>query len=355
MRYLGNPISAASCLMQRLLWLAVALGGCSAEPVPETPAPDAEGTPPVYYLFEIHMHNLGLENNQASFNAISSCMLDVAKVFEEHQVRVAWGVMEHFALAVEKFETQESNLFRQLETHGHEIGVHSLAYDQDASAIMPRVGFAPKYSAPGFEGGTRPQQLKLVDELFLSHDYKILTGNFTQRPLDRVSAWQPSFDPSRQFTDEDGANDVLAVNQQGMGWVGANDLDYVRSEEFSKLNRITPWARFFADTKPGNMTVYNVAMHEDLFTTGPKMRDALKRIAELFPADEPVDEAKKAQAWRDLCLRDDCFAYDTECSTDALSALDSYLAETIDPLIDSGKVASRSYSELHDIYFGEGQ
>jgi hypothetical protein len=331
-----------------LCLLTVLAGACSSDP--EQKAVDAATTPPVYYLFEIHLHNLGLESSQTAFGAICSCMVDLAKVFEKHSVKASFGVMQHFALAVEKHQTKESNVFRQLETHGHEIGVHSLAYDQDATAIIPRIGFAPKYSAPGFEGRPRPEQLKLIQDLFLSQGYKILAGNFTAKPLDRVSAWQPSFDPNKQFTDQDSLNPVMAVNQQGMGWVGSNDLDAVRPEEFARLNQTTPWAPFFEEAKSGKVTVYNVAVHEDLFTTGPKMRDALKTLAEKFPSDDPTTQPQKRQAWTELCLKSDCFAYDDECSTAALSALDRYLTETVDPLIKSGKVVSKTYSEIYDVF-----
>ena len=78
----------------------------------------------------------------------------------------------------------------------------------------------------------------------------------------------------------------------------------------------------------------------------------MKQIGDLFPNNDPAPLAHKAQAWQEICLKTDCFAYDTECSADALSALDHYLTETIDPRIQSGKGVSKSYSEIYDLYAG---
>lgn len=172
---------------------------------------------------------------------------------------------------------------------GHEVGVHSLAYNQDASPIMARLGLSPKYCAPGFESmGSQQERMKLIQDIFIPYDYKIITGNFTiPDPLDRIIAWQPSFETEKSFLEEDPQNDVLAINQQGMGWVGSNDLDCVGAEQFTKLNQSTPWELFLEKAKSGQVTVYNVAVHEDLFTTGPKMREALATLNEQFPSADP--------------------------------------------------------------------
>lgn len=318
------------------------------------------------------MHNLAVPENEDVFNNISQCMLRLGETFQKHDVKVSWGVMEYFAEAIKKFQTKENNLLRELERMGHEIGVHSIAYEQDPSDILINdLGFEPEFSCPGIM--TQPDfnsQLKLIEDVFLSRDYRILTGHFGwagYSDYELIYAWQPSLNPAvADFTHQDPNSSILAINQQGGGWVGANDVDMAGAGHFKALQTNSRMNHFIENSGRGDIIVYPVAVHEDLFTTGQLMRDASEKLEEEYPLsecqDNPVLMQQRKSYWEDICLKthcdsegncaDQCVARDTSCSDSAIQALDNYLTEVMDPLMAEGKIVSKTYSEIYDIYFG---
>ena len=80
---------------------------------------------PVYYTWEIHIHNIVAPDDSVAFDNICEGLRRTAKIFENHNIRVNWGVMQDFAEAVVKYQTSENNIFIELENMGHEIAGHS--------------------------------------------------------------------------------------------------------------------------------------------------------------------------------------------------------------------------------------
>jgi hypothetical protein len=304
----------------------------------------------VNVLFEIHLHNLIVHEDPAVYGDISDCVLRIGEVLAEHNVKASWGVMEGFATAAAQYEIQEDNVLRDLEALGHEIGMHSLAFDQDPTDVLKeQLGFDPVYSCPGFGGSpTHDEALMVIEQVAVAQGYRMLTdhlGWIAYAPhddLELIHAWQPSLDPGDgDFTAADPDTDLLMVNQQGGGWVGARDVDTIDASHFAQLQVNAPLDYFLENTEEGKLTVYPVTCHEDLFTTGPLIQAA---IAEMLASGGTAD-------WSDLCLADDCDLRDEECSEAALDALDVYLTDVIDPLMAEGKVVSRTYGELYQLYF----
>ena len=309
---------------------------------------------PIYYTWEIHIHNIVAPNESVAFNNICEGLRRTARIFENHNIKVNWGVMQNFAEAVVKYQTSEDNIFIELENMGHEIGGHSLGYYEDPSEILiNRLGFTPKYFNLGVATVNNfKEQLKLIQNVFLSHNYKIMSDSYSwlsnSPGFDKLTyIWQPSFDPAvgNLFT-SDPNNEVIAINIQGNGWQGGRDIDIVNEGNFEILKVLL--IKFIENSKNGKINVFPIGSHFDVFTTGPLMQEVVATInsLELSRADPAV-----IRNYMQNSLRNNYDFKDIDFSESAISALDNYLTEVIDPLMQKGIIISKTYSEIYEIYF----
>jgi len=310
----------------------------------------AECDAQVNYLWEIHMHNLILHEDEEVYAEISDCVLRIGEVLQSHGVKASWGVMEKFAEAAMLHDATEDHVFSALEAMGHEIGMHSIGYTEDPTEVLTsHFGYSPRYSCPGFSSAPEFEgQLAIIEDMAIDQGYTIVTdhlawlGDASHDDLDLIYAWPPSLDPEiGDFTVEDPSSGLMMVNQQGGGWVGARDVDVIESRHFEMLEVNSPLEHFVEHAVGDSPVVYPVTLHEDLFTTGPLIQQALEELL-----------ASGGEAnWNQLCLADDCDLKDEQCSDEALATLDTYLTEVVDPRIASGELVSRTFGEIFDEYF----
>lgn len=309
---------------------------------------------PIYYTWEIHLHNVIVPDDSAAFYNICEGLRKIGKVFQDHNIKVNFGVMEYFAVAVMTYQTPDNNILLELEAMGHEIGGHSLGYNENPSDILiNELGFAPKFFNPAVAGkNTFEEQIHLIQDIFLSRNYKIMSDSYSwlnNSPgfNELTYVWQPSFDTeTKNIFVSDPNNDVIAINIQGNGWAGGRDIDIVKNKNFDVLKNLL--LDFIENKKPGKINIFPVGCHDDLFTTGPLMQEVVSTFDSLVAAGAPQSEIE------DLIMnsiRNNYDLKDTDFSEEAIQLLDQHLTDFIDPLMNEGIIVSKSYSEIYEIYF----
>lgn len=319
----------------------------------DNPIPPNEEIP-IYYTWEIHLHNVVVPTDSIAFNNICEGLRRIGKVFQDHKIKVNFGVMEYFGVAVMTYQTPENNILLELEEMGHEIGGHSLGYYEDPSDILiNELGFTPKYFNPAVAGrNTFEEQMQLIQDVFLSRNYKIMSDSYGWLKYSLgfnglTYVWQPSFDTeTKNIFVSDPNNDVIAINIQGNGWAGGRDIDIVKSNNFEMLKNL--FLDFIEYKKTGKINIFPIGCHEDLFTTGPLMQEVVSTFDSLTAAGAPQSEIEN---FMQNSISNNYDLKDTDFSEEAIQLLDQHLTNFIAPLINEGIIVSKTYSEIYEIYF----
>lgn len=328
-----------------VLMIAITIGCRKDNPI----SPNEEI--PIYYTWEIHLHNVVVPTDSIAFNDICEGLIRIGTVFQDHKIKVNFGVMEYFAVAVMTYQTPDNNILLELQEMGHEIGGHSLGYNEDPSNILiNELAFAPNFFNPGVTGFSNfNQQIQLIQDVFLSNNYKIMSDSYSWlSPSSNLTyVWQPSFNTETQnILVSDPNNDVIAINIQGDGWAGGRDIDIVKSQNFELLKN--SFGNFMEKKIDGKINVFTVGCHDDLFTTGPLMQEVVSTFDSLVAVGAPQSEIENLIQ---NSISNNYDLKDIDFSEQAIQSLDQYLTDFIDPLINKGIIVSKTYSEIYEIYF----